>query len=150
MMNTANRFPPSQPVANPQRDLIASLWRGICRRCPNCDRGKLFSRYLKVEDHCRRCGEDLYHQRADDAPPYFTIFIVGHIIVPLVLVVERAYQPSYIVHAGLWFPLVLLLTLTLLPIVKGGLVALQWALYMHGFASSETRHQTDSVRTSYK
>jgi hypothetical protein len=30
-------------------------------------------------------------------------------------------------------PLTLILTLVLLPSVKGTIVALQWALYMHGF-----------------
>ena len=54
---------------------------------------------MKVTDTCPHCGEALHHQRADDAPPYFTIFIVGHIMIPLVLIVERVWQPSYLVHA---------------------------------------------------
>ena len=45
--------------------------------------GKLFRSFLKVADTCSVCGEELHHQRADDAPPYFTMFIVGHIVVPL-------------------------------------------------------------------
>ena len=53
----------------------------------------MFYRYLKVVDDCPHCGEALHHQRADDAPTYFTIVIVGHVVVSLVLAVEMAYRP---------------------------------------------------------
>jgi uncharacterized protein (DUF983 family) len=110
-----------------------AIWRGACRKCPACGAGPVFRRFMKVAETCANCGEELHHQRADDAPPYFTIFIVGHLVVPLVFVVERAWQPPYVVHAALWLPLTLGLTLALMPIVKGAVVGLQWALRMHGF-----------------
>ncbi len=115
------------------RPIFASLLRGAALKCPACGLGFMFRRYLKVSDACPHCGEALHHQRADDAPPYFTIVIVGHIIVGLVLAVEMAYRPPLWVHAALWLPLTLILTLLVLPRVKGVLVALQWALRMHGF-----------------
>jgi uncharacterized protein (DUF983 family) len=93
----------------------------------------MFRRYLKVADACPHCDEALHHQRADDAPPYFTIVIVGHIVVGLVLAVEMAYRPPLWLHGALWLPLTLILSLIILPPVKGALVALQWALLMHGF-----------------
>jgi uncharacterized protein (DUF983 family) len=37
------------------------------------------------------------------------------------------------VHMAIWLPLTLIASLWLLPRVKGALVGLQWALYMHGF-----------------
>ena len=49
------------------------------------------------------------------------------------LAVEMAYRPPLWLHGALWVPLTLILTLLLLPSVKGTIVALQWALYMHGF-----------------
>ena len=76
------------------------------------------------------------HQ-ADDAPPYFTIFIVGHIVVPIALIVERTYQPPLIVHAAIFSVLAVILTLISLPMVKGAVVGLQWALRMHGFADTD-------------
>src|SRR5574342_257057 len=103
----------------PRRDVWRALVRGFCLRCPRCGRGALFGRYLKVSDICPSCGEELHHHRADDAPPYFTIVIVGHIVVGLVLAVEMAYRPPLWVHAALWLPLPLILALTVLPIVKG-------------------------------
>ena len=65
----------------------------------------MFRRYLKVADECPSCGEELHHHRADDAPPYFTIIIVGHVVVSLLLAVEMAYRPPLWLHAALWLPL---------------------------------------------
>ena len=93
----------------------------------------MFRRYLKVADACPHCGEELHHHRADDAPAYFTIVIVGHIVVSLVLAVEMAFRPALWLHLALWLPLTVILTLVFLPSVKGALVGLQWALRMHGF-----------------
>ena len=44
-----------------------------------------------------------------------------------------AYRPPLWLHAALWLPLTVILTLLILPSVKGALIALQWALRMHGF-----------------
>ena len=119
-----------------QRSKRQALWRGFNRRCPNCGRGHMFRAFLKVADSCNHCGEDLNHQRADDAPPYFTMMIVGHIVVPAMLIVERVWHPALSVHFMLWPALTLALTFTLMPSVKGTIVALQWALRMHGFDST--------------
>lgn len=115
------------------RPVLQSLLRGAAGRCPACGTGRLFRAYLKVSDHCPDCGEALHHQRADDAPPYFTIVIVGHVVVGLLLSVEMAYRPPLWLHGAMWLPLTVLLSLALLPIIKGALVSLQWALLMHGF-----------------
>jgi uncharacterized protein (DUF983 family) len=123
----------SQTRSTGERSIWSSLLRGAQLRCPACGTGAMFSRYLKVSDHCPNCGEALHHHRADDAPPYFTIVIVGHIIVSLVLSVEMALRPQLWVHAALWLPLTVILSLVALPPIKGSLVGLQWALLMHGF-----------------
>jgi uncharacterized protein (DUF983 family) len=111
-----------------------AMWRGWRGKCPACGVGSLFSSFTTVNDTCAHCSQPLHHHRADDAPPYFTIFIVGHIVVPLVFVVERIWEPSYWIHLVLWLPLVLVLTFILMPAVKGSIIGLQWALGMHGFA----------------
>ena len=61
------------------------------------------------------------------------MFLVGHIVVPLVLVVEKTWKPPLEVHFVLWTGVVLGLTFALMPAVKGAIVGLQWALRMHGF-----------------
>jgi uncharacterized protein (DUF983 family) len=115
------------------RDTWAAMLRGWRGRCPNCGEGRMFRAFLKVADHCPACGEALHHQRTDDAPAYFVILIVGHIVVPIVFTVEVAFAPSYWVHAALWLPLTIAMSLALLPPIKGALVGLQWAMRMHGF-----------------
>ena len=117
----------------PARDVWRAMVRSFAERCPSCGRGALFYKYLKVHDTCGVCGEELFHQRADDAPPYFTILIVGHFVVGGLMGMEKAFAPPLWVHSVIWLPLTLFGCLWLLPRVKGALIGLQWALYMHGF-----------------
>lgn len=123
-----------QPRAAPAaRPLLQAMARGARLRCPACGKGRLFRAYLKVADSCPVCHEELHHQRADDAPPYMTIFLVGHLVIPFVLWVDMAYEWPMWVNIAVWFPVTILLALALLPVIKGALVGLQWSLRMHGF-----------------
>ena len=117
----------------PARGLWSALKRGAMCRCPACGEGRMFASYLKVSPACERCGEALYHHRADDAPPYLTIMIVGHIVVPMLMWLELRHEPELWIHFVLWLPLTVILCLALLPPIKGVVVAYQWALRMHGF-----------------
>ena len=111
--------------------------RGFACRCPACGEGKLYKSYLKVVDRCESCGTELHHHRADDFPAYIVIVIVGHVVVPLVLMVETNYAWPYLLHLSVWLPLTFTLSLALLQPVKGAIVALQWAFRMHGFGDPE-------------
>jgi uncharacterized protein (DUF983 family) len=129
-----------------KRPLVAALRRGFACRCPNCGKGALFGRFLKPVPACPVCGEDLSHQRADDAPPYLTMVIVGHIVVPLMLAVQMATDLPNIVHIAIWVPLTGILALLLLQPVKGAVIGLQWALRMHGFDGSADPDAPDQSR----
>lgn len=129
----------------PERDTVRALKRGFCCRCPNCGRGGLFRAFLKVRDYCEVCGEELHHQRADDAPAYFVIFIVGHIVVPMTMAVELAFTPPYWVHAALWIPLTIALSIGFLQPIKGAIVGWQWAHRMHGFDPHAEKDDTHLV-----
>ena len=118
-----------------KRDVRQAMWRGFRETCPHCGEGRLFGRYLKVVPRCESCGEDMSHQRADDAPPYVTMMIVGHLLILGVALLEDTYAPPTWVHLAIWLPLVVVLSLALLPRVKGAIVGLQWANRMHGFGS---------------
>jgi uncharacterized protein (DUF983 family) len=131
MTNWTNTLP-EQP-ALPARNWKQALARGFRCRCPNCGEGRLFASFLKATPACENCGEDMTHHRADDAPPYITIFIVGHIVVPLNLMVERAVEWPLWLHMSVWPALALVLCLLLMQPVKGALIGYQWALRMHGF-----------------
>src|ERR1700732_3766955 len=123
--------PDSAPTA--KRNVWTALKRGLGRRCPRCGEGKLFRAFLKVDDHCSVCGLDFTPHRADDLPAYLVIVIVGHIVVPTILWVETDYSPPVPLQLAIYLPLTLVLSLVLLPPVKGAVVAIQWALRMHGF-----------------
>ncbi|OYX13444.1 MAG: hypothetical protein B7Z15_07230 [Rhizobiales bacterium 32-66-8] len=123
------------------RSVGTALARGALCRCPKCGKGRMFKSYLKVVDACAVCGEELHHHRADDAPPYAVITVVGHIVVPLLLIMEEVYRPAVWLHLVIFLPLTLLLSLVLLPPIKGALVALQWALRMHGFDPLSPEHE---------
>jgi uncharacterized protein (DUF983 family) len=117
-----------------KRDLWRSIGRGAKCRCPNCGKGKLFRAYLKVNDTCPNCGEELFHHRADDVPAYITIAIVGHILIFVMLDLEMTQQNiNPMLYFATLIPLAIILPLAMLPSVKGAVVGLQWANRMHGF-----------------
>ncbi len=118
------------------RNTGEAVLRGMRCKCPSCGIGGVFDGYLSVKQSCDNCGEELHHHRADDAPPYFTIFIVGHVIVALAMWVEMAYVPPMWIHMAVWLPLTLIMSLALLRPIKSALVGLQWALRMDGFATA--------------
>jgi uncharacterized protein (DUF983 family) len=121
----------------PKRNVWRATRRGFVGHCPSCGKGAMFRRYLKVNDRCPDCGAELFHQRADDAPPYLTILVVGHIIGALMISAEYlAPNLPILYHALIWPFLTLGLSLALLPAFKGGLIGYQWALRMHGFETA--------------
>lgn len=127
-----------EPQATRQRATITSMWRGFIGRCPACGQGALFRAYLKVSDRCPACQTELHHQRADDAPPYVTMFLVGHIVVALLLAGEAVMADvPFWLEALIWSTVTVALSLLLLPRIKGAFVGLQWSLRMHGFGEEE-------------
>jgi uncharacterized protein (DUF983 family) len=115
------------------RDTRLALRRGWARRCPACGEATLMNGYLDVRPTCPACGTELHHHRADDGPAWATILVSGHIMAPLMLIVFEIFRPpGWQMAVG--FSLVFtLLSLWMLPRVKGAFVGLQWAKRMHGF-----------------
>lgn len=115
------------------RDTSRAIKRGLLSRCPQCGEGKLFKSYLKPVDECAVCGEELFHHRADDFPPYLAIFIVGHIVVAGFMATDSWLILESWQHLMIWIPITIVLCLAILPPLKGAVIGLQWALRMHGF-----------------
>jgi len=113
-------------MAQAKEGLLNCLRRGWRRRCPRCGASGMFSGYLSVAPACRRCGLDFETIRSDDVPPYFTVVIVGHIMVPSLLFAEQMAAPSTSLLLAIALPLTLLLTLSLLPFVKGAVMGAIW------------------------
>ena len=115
------------------RDTKQSIVLGLKRTCPRCGKGHLFDGYLSVAKECSSCGLDLAPQRADDGPAYLTIVIVGHLLVPLLVPAYKAWDLHPAMMASVFSTLAVVLSLILLPRLKGALIGFQWAKNMHGF-----------------
>ena len=102
------------------------IGRGLRGRCPRCGEGRLFHGLLGLRPRCEHCGLDYDFADAGDGPAVFVILIGGFIVVFAALFTEIMYQPPYWVHAVLWLPLILILTLGPLRPIKGLLIALQY------------------------
>ncbi|MDB5373670.1 MAG: hypothetical protein JWP04_2312, partial [Belnapia sp.] len=96
--------------------------RGLGNHCPYCGIGRVFAGYLRVVPECAHCRAPLGRLRADDAPPYFTIFLVGHVLVPPVFWIEKAYAPPMWLQMMVWLPLFTILCMVLLRPIKGAVV----------------------------
>ncbi len=110
-----------------QRSPSTGLMRGLARRCPNCGEGALFAGYLRVKGTCEACGHDNGAYRADDGPAYFTLLIVGHLIVAPMLAFPMIWQANPLVVMAVTLPIIAASTLVLLGFIKGGFIGVQWA-----------------------
>ena len=114
-------------MANTESKAMTGFRRGLARRCPNCGEGHLFRGYLEVDPCCEACGHDNSAYRADDGPAYFTILIVGHLLIAPMLCFPFIWQADPVLVMGLTLPLVAAATLVLLGFVKGAFIGVQWA-----------------------
>lgn len=121
----------------PARDRAVAMRRGALGKCPNCGEGRMFRSYLQVAEGCAVCGEAFHHHRADDAPAYLTILIIGHAFLPFILGIEEVFEPPIWLHVVLWGTLIPAACVALLRPVKGVIVGLQWASRMHGFGGGK-------------
>ena len=79
----------------------------------------------------------MHHHRADDLPPYLVIFIVGHVVVAGYMIAEPFLDWNSWQHLAMWIPITLVMALAMIQPVKGAVIGLQWANYMHGFGGEE-------------
>jgi len=106
--------------------LMQSILTGLSGRCPRCRQGSLFAGFLSVGKKCEACGLDYAFADAGDGPAVFVILLSGFIVVGSALIVEVVYQPPFWLHALLWGPLILAVTLLPLRLLKGLLIVLQY------------------------
>jgi uncharacterized protein (DUF983 family) len=95
-------------------------------RCPRCGKGRLFRGYLSVAPSCSSCNLDFSRFEAGDGPAIFVILIVGAIVAGGALILEVALQPPYWVHAVVWGPALVILSLAFLRPLKAALIVLQY------------------------
>lgn len=137
-------MPVSTAIPTPSQDRHAgqAMRRGAAGRCPSCGDGRLFTGYLRVKDECPSCATELHHHRADDGPAYVTILIVSHLATVVMLAMFTMYRPSTTVMLTVLCGGTLVLSLLMLPRIKGAWVGFQWAKRMHGFGHGHEDRST--------
>lgn len=124
-------FPPrTNSLPHSFRSAVA---RGLRGRCPRCGEGTLFRKWLKPRDACPACALDLRPQRADDFPAYIAIFVTGHLLAPVIIVLASDFALTTMQMALVVFPLALVSIFATLQPAKGAVIAAQWWNGMHGF-----------------
>ncbi len=109
----------SDPGVSP----VSAALRGYC---PRCGKGPLFNGVIALAPTCTHCGLKLSDYEQDDGPAFFSLTVVGFVVVGGAMALELLYQPPYWVHAALWLPLTLLLSLLCIRIAKAWLVGEQY------------------------
>jgi uncharacterized protein (DUF983 family) len=112
---------------------LQAVQRGGLGRCPRCGEAKLFRKWLKSVDRCPECGQDWTPHCADDFPAYISIFVTGHVLAPLIIMLALDYALSPLAMFATIVPLALAIMLGLLQPAKGVVIAAQWWHGLHGF-----------------
>lgn len=104
-----------------------AIRRGLVGRCPNCGGGRMFDGYLSVVPECPACGDPLGRYRAADGPAFFTMCIVGLMLIPIIGFGFAIWRPDPVVLLLWTGGIVLVLSFVVLRLVKGAFVALLWS-----------------------
>ncbi len=118
-------------MAEIHHPLFRSIKRGLAHRCPNCGKGEIYGRYLKVRPTCKACGHDLARYPADDGPAYLTILLIGHLIVGPALFFPVVWETPPQISLPIILGVLTVVTLLALPRVKGGWIGLMYALQVN-------------------
>jgi len=127
-----------QPIADTANPTWRAMKRGLKLRCPSCGTAPLYRSYLKVEPVCPTCGAENGEHRVDDAAAYFTVLIVGHVVVAPMLAFEIFWDAPMALVLGIALPAVGAVALAALPFVKGGIIGLM--------SAQERRARAEAVR----
>jgi uncharacterized protein (DUF983 family) len=108
------------------KTLVSVLKKTLRNQCPQCGTGRLYLSFLKLAPSCTECAEDFSHIRADDAPAWLTIFIVGHIMTPIVLILLSMFDyPDWLLTVIIIIPSVIM-SLIILPFAKSLFIGILW------------------------
>ena len=105
---------------------LAALMRGLRCRCPRCGEAALFRQWLKPVDTCPHCQQDWSVQQADDFPAYIGIFVVGHLLAPVVIAMIGTFGMSAWATLAIILPVAVVMLIAMLQPVKGGVIGFLW------------------------
>ena len=115
------------PADLPPRSNREAMRRGLLGRCPHCGKGRLFDGYLTVVEKCASCGDSLGLYRAADGPAFFSMSIVGLLLIPVLGFGFVLFRSDPLTLALVVTAVIGLLTLVVLRLVKGAFIGHLWA-----------------------
>lgn len=127
------------------RSFGVALLRGARGLCPRCGEAALFRKWLKPRDRCSTCALDMTGQSADDFPAYIAIFITGHLLAPVLILMMGDWNLSATLTVAIIIPLALAMLLALLQPSKGAVIAIQWWNGMYGFRKERVPEGEDEA-----
>ena len=120
---------PSQRLSPDQIELPAgwlpTVFRGAKGACPRCGAAPLFRKWLKPVDRCGHCKQDWSVQQADDFPAYIGIFVVGHLLAPVVIAMISGGISAWLTLAII-MPVAIIMLLAMLQPTKGAVIGFLW------------------------
>ena len=133
---------PSQRLSSDLIDLpkgwVSALVRGLRGKCPRCGEAALFRKWLKPVDRCPHCRQDWSIQQADDFPAYIGIFVVGHLLAPVVIAMIGTFGMSPWLTLAIILPVAIVMLLATLQPTKGGVIGFLW---WHGIGAFKTERR---------
>ena len=104
-----------------------SLWKvSFYGCCPQCGKASIFKGVYSRKDFCANCDLKFLDEDSADGPAYVAICLVGFMVTTLALFVEFFYSPPFWVHAVLWIPFVLIMSMVLLRLAKGLFIGMEY------------------------
>ncbi len=117
-------------------DEASPLWpilrAALSKRCPKCGQAPLFRTYLKQVDTCANCGEAFGHIRADDAPAWLTIIVMGHVLAFTLMFIAPSTNWPMWVNILVWQSFAIGMVFWLLPRAKAIFIAIIWRTGANG------------------
>ena len=107
-----------------------SEWQvALTHRCPRCGEGSLYRNILTIREECSECGLSFREHDIGDGPAFFTITLLGFVVVGGMVAVEEIWRPDYWAHAVFVLAAMAVLTPLSLRFFKSYLIALKYKLH---------------------
>lgn len=93
-MESSSKSETMKHADEPIPPLKTLLWRGCCRKCPQCGKGNIFRSWNKLHDNCAVCGLQLLENQGD-LWGYILFADRAIFILPLIIMIYfRLYVPD--------------------------------------------------------
>lgn len=109
----------------PDSELIKQAW--ACK-CPKCGQGDLYKDRIQptINEKCSSCGMALSEHDCGDGAAVFLIFVLGFLLVPAALLLQKLAEPPLWLHIIVWSIVTVGLTVLAMRPLKAYIIALQF------------------------